>query len=136
MSALLSLSLLLLKVSASETTLKISLYVFTATLLVANLDDKLELKFRSGSTRTSRSGWGRHDSETCLPDAAEIAQVKDVVELGRRRKHLHLGLLPELPGRRNQTVDDMEYFLLELALLSIFIASLIGFKSIIIYCVI
>ena len=43
--------------------------------------------------------------DTHLPDTTEVSQVEDVVKLGRRRKHLHLGALPELACRRNQLLN-------------------------------
>lgn len=37
-----------------------------------------------------------------LPDAAEVAQVEDVVEFRRRRQHLVLRQHPQAPGQRHQ----------------------------------
>ena len=37
------------------------------------------------------------------PDAAEVAQVEDVMELGRGRQHLGLRLQPQLPGEGYQS---------------------------------
>lgn len=52
-----------------------------------------------------------------LPNATEIPQVEDVVELGRSRQHLHFGLLPQFASRGNQTVDRLHHTFGELSLL-------------------
>ncbi len=59
----------------------------------------------------------RGSDEHSLPDSTEIAQVKYVVELCRRRGHLVLDLLPEDARRRNEHLDDLAHVLGETTLL-------------------
>ena len=44
---------------------------------------------------------------THLPNSAEISEVEDVMELGRRRKHFDFRLLPQLSSCRHQVLDHI-----------------------------
>lgn len=56
-------------------------------------------------------------SDTNLPDATEITQVKDVMELSRSGQHLDLGFLPESSRSRYELVHSLTHLRIEAAFL-------------------
>ena len=52
-----------------------------------------------------------------LPDTAEVSQIEDVVEVGRRRQHPRLGPLPQSASCRDQDVHHPDHLLAESTLL-------------------
>ena len=51
-----------------------------------------------------------------LPDAGEVTEVEDVVELGRCRQHLCFGVLPQQPGAGDQPGSCITHLLDEASL--------------------
>jgi hypothetical protein len=56
-------------------------------------------------------------SNANLPDATEITQVEDVMELSRSGQHLDLGFLPETSCSRNELVHSLAHLCFEAAFL-------------------